>query len=379
MQYISLKHFIAPAFIIALSFFMQPQVCAKNVQHAPDKVLVNKLLQLTYNCQFKEAKEIVDQALKEDSLSLEWNFFDGMIVYYLMFVKRDYREEGSKFSGMMERVVKIGEDRLARNARDTTALFYTGGAYGYLARYIAKDGSFFKSAAVAKKGMDVYERLIATTPNCYDAYLSLGVYHSIASGIPWYIKPILYIFGKSGDEDKAVEYLTMVSLKGNLGVYEARWVLAQQYSRTKENEKAFTLYQSLASQFPNNPAYVSQVIKLLFDQKRYPEAIEIGKILWENNKSSTSYDGSLAESYDYLAQAYAETGKFREAIELFEKIIDMSTMVTYSYTMMGNIYEKVKDYEKAIDSYQKAVESGGYAKYRKMSEERLEVLTRNRK
>jgi tetratricopeptide (TPR) repeat protein len=377
MQTLSIKQLVVCAFIIVLSFFLQPQAFAYKAQNSSDKELVNKLLQLTYNCQFEDAKALVNQVLKEDSLSLEWNYFDGMIIYRSMFEKGEYNKEGTQFTSIMERVVKMGEDRIARNPQDTIALFYTGGAYGYLARYILKDGSFFKAASVGKKGMDLHEKLIAISPNCYDAYFSLGLYHSVASNVPWFIKPILYIFGISGDEEKGIEYLTLVSSKGNLAVYEARWVLAQLYSRRKEDEKAFNIYQSLAQQFPNNYSFVSQVVEMLCDQKRYHEAIEIGKKVCETNKLSNTYNVHLVHIYEYLAQGYTETEKYQEAIEAYKKIIEMRTRVTYSYAMIGNIYEKEKDNENAIDSYKKAIETGGEAKYREMAEERLEVLTKN--
>jgi len=50
----------------------------------------------------------------------------------------------------------------------------------------------------------MHKKLISLFPDYYDAYLSLGIFNYFASDVPWYLKPILFIFGMSGDKEKGI-------------------------------------------------------------------------------------------------------------------------------------------------------------------------------
>jgi len=202
-----LRIFRTSVIIVALyaTFSAQAQSVSYNLYNASDKDLVDKLLQLTYNCQLKEAKIFVNQVLQKDSLSIEWNYFRAMVLLRSMSDNQGNKDEMEQFEKAVNKVIKIGEERLAQNPNDSIGLFYTGAAYGYLAIfYIKKDGSTFKAAGTAKKGLEMHKKLISLFPDYYDAYLSLGIFNYFASDVPWYLKPILFIFGMSGDKEKGI-------------------------------------------------------------------------------------------------------------------------------------------------------------------------------
>jgi tetratricopeptide (TPR) repeat protein len=385
---VQLRIFLGSIIIIIFctATYAQSQSVPCNVHEVFDKELVNKLLQLTYNCQFNDAKELVNQYLQKDTISFEGNFFYAMILLHSMSYYNDYKTEIDQFKKAIDRVVKIGEDKLEQNPKDALGLFYTGGAYGFLAIYhVKKDGSSFKAASIAKKGIKMHEELIELYPDYYDAYLSLGIFHFIGSLIPWYLKPILYIFGMSGDQDKALEYLTLVSTKGTLAVYEAREFLAALCLVREDQEQAANIYKSLAIQFPNNYKYKQTATYLLKERKRYSEVVEIGKKTWEEyrirvNALTKSDSMNISRICQYLGEVYSEQGQSKGAIEIFEIIIERNILKKdhdYFFLLLGRNYEKEHNNENALHNYKKVIELTNTSDFRKEAEERIILLNNN--
>jgi pentatricopeptide repeat protein len=369
------------------AFSAQAQSVSHNLYNASDKDLVNKLLQLTYNCQIKEAKALVDQVLQKDSLSIEWNYFRGMILLRSMSDNQSNKDEIEQFDKAINKVLTIGEERLAQNPNDSIGLFYTGAAYGYLAIcHIKKGGSTFKSAFIAKKGLEMHKKLISLFPDYYDAYLSLGIFNYYASDVPLYLKPIVFILGMSGDKEKGIEYLTLVSDKGTLAIYEAREMLAVLYLIKGELEQAAILYKLLAMQFRCNYKYANSATGLLQATKHYTDVIEIGKNIW---KLYHAHTGGLTKSdslninniCSYLGEAYSELGQSKEAIEIFEKMIEENILVQrhdHFFLLLGRNYEKEHNNVNSVRCYRKVMELTNTDTSRKEAQERIIFLTKNK-
>jgi tetratricopeptide (TPR) repeat protein len=336
---------------------------------------------MTYNCRFEEAQKLVDGVLRKDSMSLEWNYYDGVVLLRSMIARQEY-EERERFFAIMNRVIQIGEKRLGDNPQDTNALFFTGGAYGFTGMYYAHDGSYLKAVSTGKKGIELHEKLIAISPNYYDAYLSLAVFHFYASGVPWFVKPILYIFGKSGDEDKAIEYASLVSRKGHLAQYEAKFMLYELSMRRKDYEHAINAIQSLALQFPNNHLYTVRACELLDYTGRYSAVIDVGRRVWDvhhtPNYVCTKYDSSRFGGVCFcLGKAYTALGQSREAIEVFDEIVRDNLCVYFHddiFYLLGTNYEQENDRENAMRCYRKVIESNSSSELVRKAQGRLENI-----
>ncbi len=116
------------------------------------------------------ADQLIHTELSRNPLSLKWLFLRSMRYYTDIFAHGIKNTEAlAKMKQDAERVIEIGEQRLDNDPRDLTALFYAGGAYGYLGLASAADGSVFSSVGKAKKGFNYHEDLIELCPQCYDA------------------------------------------------------------------------------------------------------------------------------------------------------------------------------------------------------------------
>ena len=77
-------------------------------------------------------------------------------------------------------------------------------------------------------------------------------------------------------------------------------------------------------------------------------------------------------SYGNLAYAFVSQSKYKEAVPLYEKSIDLledDKEKAAAWNRLGNVYRKLNDYDNAIKAYQKAVV---------LADEGVDLLTRTR-
>ncbi len=388
----SIRKFLGGLAIVSFYTFLasaQLQASTLQSQNVSDKELAAKLLQLTYNCQFDEGKSLANQVRKQDSLSMKWNFLYAMVLWRSMHMEGMAEGVEDEFENVMGRVIKVGEDRLANNSQDTVALFYTGAADGFLGEYYSASGSNFRAVSIGKKALELHKKLLEISPDCYDAYLCLGLFNFYASKVPWYIKPLMWIFGQSGSEEKAEEYLSLVSSKGDMAVYEARETLASLYYKRKDYQRAGELLKSLALQFPGNRLYAAQAMGILYYAlQRDSDVIEIGEKTLEGftdrTHTMTRTDSAwLPYVYADLGLAYSREGSIQKAIENYREVIDdkmdgrLNPQTRSSvYIDIAHNYEKEQNYENAIYYYKALLEFSKVSQHREEAQARIDSLTK---
>lgn len=213
------------------------------------------------------------------------------------------------------------------------------------------------------------------------------MFHFYASDVPWFIKPIFYVIGKSGDENKAIEYASLVSQKGHLAVCEARYMLYELSMRRKDYEHAIDAIQSLAGQYPNNHLYVVRASEILDYTNRYSAVIDIGRKIWDAHHTQHRFQ-TRNDSTDYacicycLGKAYSARGRSQEALEVFNEMIRDRMVVTFHdhvFYLLGKNYEKENDRENAMRCYKTVVELGPSSEYGKKAQERLASILKEGK
>lgn len=308
------------------------------------------------------ADQIINTQLGKDSTSLQWLFLRGMRHYADLFAFTSISKDAlARMKADMERVSQSGEQRLEKDENDLYALFYTGGAYGYLGIAKAADGSLFGGVGTAKKGFNMHEDLIELYPECYDAYLGPGMMNLMTSDAPWILKPILWIFGLSGSEDKAYEYLSAAYQKGKLVKLEAGTYLAQLFERRKEFKKSFDTYYALIQKYPMRMGLRAESTSPLWADKRYDDVIALSKdamdVFESGRFSFTPADSGWMESlFINCSRAYKLKGDTTSAVSVLE---DFTHKKSYqpidkwrAYSSLADFYLTHKDTAKAIYNYQ---------------------------
>ena len=152
---------------------------------------------------------------------------------------------------------------LVRNPDDANALFAQVMAYGLRADYTALiEKRNLASLAYMKNGRVVAEKLLTIDPNCYDAYLAVGVENYLLGVNPAPVRWILKMAGSQTDKEAGIQRLKLTADKGHYLAPFARLLLAVAALRDKDPQTAKTLLAGLAKQFPNNQLYVVELARI---------------------------------------------------------------------------------------------------------------------
>ena len=154
--------------------------------------------------------------------------------------------------------------RLSERAPDSTnALFASILRIGLHSDYLGLiEKRYLPSLRELKAGRALAERLIAQDPECYDAWLAVGVENYMLSIKPAPIRWFLRLSGSATNHDLGIEKLRLTADKGHYLAPFARLLLAVAALRDHNPDAARGLLRGLAKDFPRNPLYTQELAKL---------------------------------------------------------------------------------------------------------------------
>ena len=167
------------------------------------------------------------------------------------------------FDSQLAKARQLAQQALARDPHDVNALFSNVLAFGLEGDYLALiEKRDLQALKVMKEGRSIAERLLAANPACYDAYLAVGVENYLLSLKPAPVRWFLRISGAQTDKANGIEKLRITADKGHYLLPYARLLLAVAALRDNDRVRARELLQGLATNFPQNRLYRSELAKL---------------------------------------------------------------------------------------------------------------------
>jgi hypothetical protein len=158
---------------------------------------------------------------------------------------------------------KLAASILARSPDDENALLASVLAQGLHADYLALiERRNLAALKEIKQGRQVAERLLQNHPQCYDAYLAIGVENYMLSLKPAPVRWLLRFSGAQTDKDTGIQRLKLTAEHGRYLQPYARLLLAVAALRDGNRTEARNLLTWLASKFPGNPLYRAELQKL---------------------------------------------------------------------------------------------------------------------
>lgn len=354
-------------------------------------IQTDKIIQLTYNCQFEEALKIIDQGSSQNSNTLMREFAKSIVIfrsakYHELFSRN--KEERNKVEHLYEeaynsliKTTSLGEEILKKNPDDTLALFITGAAYGYIGIYHIKKDEMYSAVKEGKKGMDYHDRLIKLCPEWIDVYLSQGIYNLYASNAPWYIKPFMWIFGRSADEKIAYRNLNLVAGKGEVAKYEAAEYLMEYFIERKKYNLVTDLYKKLTAKLPQSIYYYT--LKIGFyslqnsDYDYFITAIEDIASKYKKEKPNEINKRQMGILYIVAANYYMNMKNYTKAGEYWNRVINggyLKEEEPWLYTVLANNYLQENNKKEAIRCYNWVIDHSNNQKYIKEAKDRLNDL-----
>jgi hypothetical protein len=171
-------------------------------------------------------------------------------------VKVEFEKELAKSDTAAEKI-------LAQNPGDVTALFaqvLSNGLRGDYTALIEKRN--IASLGYMKTSRLTAQKLLATDPTCYDAYLAVGVENYLLGANSAPVRWVLRLTGSETDKEEGLQRLRLTADKGHYLAPFARLLLAVAALRDKDRQTARVLLAGLAKEFPGNQLYVTELARI---------------------------------------------------------------------------------------------------------------------
>lgn len=193
--------------------------------------------------------------------------FDRLHILELEFFTHDHNFEGQKelspdaerkkaFFAALDRAAETADRVLKSNPNDSRAglaSILVSGLRGDYEALIEKRN--LAGLRDLKQARTEAEKLTAADPNCYDAYLAIGVENYLLSLRSGPMRMLLWMSGAQVNREVGLEKLTLTAEKGHFLQAYARLLLAVAALRQNQKDRARQLLSELSQAFPQNPLY----------------------------------------------------------------------------------------------------------------------------
>jgi hypothetical protein len=169
----------------------------------------------------------------------------------------------ARFEHALEKGQAIADRTLRTSPNDENALLASVLRFGLHADYLALvEKRYLASLSEVKQGRDLAGKLLAAHPDCYDAYLAIGVENYLLSLKPAPIRWLLRIGGAQTDKDVGIANLRLTAGKGRYLKPYAELLLAVAALRDNNRSQAKRTLALLAGEYPQNRLYREELAKL---------------------------------------------------------------------------------------------------------------------
>ena len=171
-------------------------------------------------------------------------------------VKASFEAELAHADQLIDKVLSSSPN----NANALFARVLANGLRGDYAAMIEKRN--LASLSYIKVSRTTAQQLLAIDPNCYDAYLAIGVENYLLGSTPAPVRWILRLTGGETDKQLGIQRLRLTAQKGYYLAPFARLLLAVAALRDKDKSTARVLLAGLATEFPDNRLYSKELARI---------------------------------------------------------------------------------------------------------------------
>jgi hypothetical protein len=158
---------------------------------------------------------------------------------------------------------QLGRQALQRNVSDANALFALTLVYGLRADNAALvERQDLKALGFSNKSNEWAHKLLAISPESYDANVGTGIQKYLVSLKPAPVRFFLRLKGIKGNRDEGLQELQLAADKGHYLAPFARVLLAIAHLRKQELPESLALLRGLREQFPHNSLFEEEIARL---------------------------------------------------------------------------------------------------------------------
>lgn len=271
----------------------------------------------------------------------------------------------SEIKHLIDSACGLSKTYVGKNPSDVMGLFYYAGGLVYRARYGAIKHDWFSVMSDGVKSRKLLQKILELDPNFYDAYSGIGAFNYYASNIPWYLKPIAYVLGVSGNGAEGLAQLRKAAEYGKYSKTEAAEFLATVvYVNEDDYSGAKEIMRILHDEYPLNLDFTRSLCWDLYKLHDYAPIIgyaDSALSLYASN------DGCHGRNIGYLlflrANALSDLNRdYAEALNDYTKMIGIAVpkfLVRWSYLGRGELFLKLNRVADAISDFETAADING--------------------
>jgi len=306
-----------------------------------------------FSGEWQQAKLLIEDQIRENPEHPKYYFMKA----YMYYLSRYFADTGMNRDSTINVVhyysnmaIKKGEQL----EQTTEVKFYTGCAYGYLARAHGMRQEWWSAYWAGSSCENYLEEVIEEDPEFYDAYFELGVikyYPAVA--ITGFTSTLAWIGGMSGDRELGLNYLNNVADNGNLFKAEAIIALGLIYNNF-ENDLATSAdyYSRVIEIHPANNFAITQRQRidftLLIDEKGVDHFIK------EFNRLKVKYNIDDPADLNILGYYLMNRERHDDALAIFKFNLELYPQVANCYDSLAECFMNRNENEEAIKYYKLA-------------------------
>ncbi len=277
------------------------------------------------------------------------------------FIGRAPRPTDQKIKDRIKELVRraqaLEEQQLKSNPNDINALYCRGVTRAQFAVYTGiVERAWFSALRNAVGARHDHERVLELDPNFLDAKLVVGTHNYVVGNLPWSVKVAAAIAGLSGSKEKGLAYLRDVAKSDGENAVDAKVMLSLFLRREHQYEEALGYMQDLASRYPHNHLFPTEVANLERAAGRVSEAETEYRKVWQNGREgkygNLHYElaawglGELLRSKKDLAGAAAAYDLVNQAPNPDPDILQKANLAA------GQMYDLLQKRDLAMKKYE---------------------------
>lgn len=258
---------------------------------------------------------------------------------------------------LVRRAEDIEEQQLKANPKNVDALYCRGVTRAQFSVYTGLiERAWFSALRNAVGARHDHEHVLELDPDYVDAKLVVGTHNYVVGNLPWSVKVAAALAGLSGSREKGLEYLREVAKSDGENAVDAKIVITLFLRREHLYDEAIGYMSELATKYPRNHLFLTEVANLQRSAGRLPEAEAMYRKIWQNGREgkygNLHYEmaawglGDLLRSKKDLAGAAAAYELVNQAPNPDPDIQQKANLAA------GQMYDLLQKRDQAMKSYQ---------------------------
>ncbi|MFP4522411.1 MAG: tetratricopeptide repeat protein [Fibrobacterota bacterium] len=337
MAYCSIRYFFTVLFLTSL---LAP--VGADIQDDIDTYL-KKGKDLIYNENFNRAEKLFSGFIEKYPEHPFGYFMKGVAIdNYMYYYSHTGRER--EFFLNCEAAVEKGEKLLDKDPKNELAMFFIGGAKGYMGLYEARYKRYISAFRYGWDGFVMLRDLEEINSEFYDVYLGLGLYNYWRSKLT---KMMWWLPGVKDKRELGINQLKKCYKKGKYSSEMAALMLAQIYVAEERPMESVNMMQKVLAEYKGNRMFMWHLAEAYAAADKKREASGV----YEKILGKISNDRKFNVSNEFrcrvnLVDLYIRMGDQKRALhhnnELKNMNIELSSKDKKRYEENFDMYENVK-------------------------------------